>query len=137
MRHFAIVSVLAAAFLAVPAYPAPAPETFTSSVDLVRLEVVVQDAHGRYITNLTQYDFTVWEDGVKQEVTSFSHEALPLDLTLMIDGSDSMLPILKEVYQATARFVDTVRPDTAQIIQFSQSVRIVEPPTSNMTEVQQ
>lgn len=136
MRQMSWFLVLAAAFLTVPAYPAPPPETFSSSVDLVRLEVVVQDAHGRYLRDLTKHDFTIWEDGVKQEVATFSHENIPLDLTFMFDGSDSMLPVLKEIYQAAGQFIDALHPDTVQIIQFSQRVQVLEPPTGDMVEVQ-
>lgn len=39
--------------------------------ELVELDVIVTDAHGRPIRDLQRDDFEVYEDGVKQEIVTF------------------------------------------------------------------
>src|ERR1043165_7563702 len=55
-----------------PATPAatPAP-TFRASVDLVTSDVIVRNKRGQFQADLSKDDFEVYEDGVKQEVSSF------------------------------------------------------------------
>ncbi|HVO49557.1 MAG TPA: VWA domain-containing protein [Thermoanaerobaculia bacterium] len=75
-------------------------------VDLVELPVSVYDAEGRLVRDLTKEDFTVTEDAVKQELTSFEFaESLPLSLGILIDGSGSMKEAMPMVHQAASEFV--------------------------------
>jgi VWFA-related protein len=55
-----------------PAVPAdgPAP-TFRTSVNLVSSDVIVRNRRGQFQADLTKDDFELFEDGVKQELTSF------------------------------------------------------------------
>jgi hypothetical protein len=41
--------------------------------ELVTLTATVTDSRGRYVTNLKQSDFTVYEDGAKQELADNSY----------------------------------------------------------------
>ena len=45
---------------------------FTTRVDLVTTDVIVRDYNGQFIADLKKEDFQVFEDGVEQEVISFS-----------------------------------------------------------------
>jgi VWFA-related protein len=53
--------------------PVPAPQrpTFRTSVDLVSSDVIVRDRRGQFQADLKKDDFELYEDGVKQELTSF------------------------------------------------------------------
>jgi len=52
--------------------PAPGPSpTFRTSVDLVSSDVIVRNGKGQFQADLTKDDFELFEDGVKQDVTSF------------------------------------------------------------------
>jgi VWFA-related protein len=53
-----------------PAQQPPLP-TFQSAVTLVTSDVVVRDRRGQFQANLTRNDFELFEDGVKQQLTSF------------------------------------------------------------------
>src|SRR5258708_5594725 len=44
--------------------------TFRVRVDLVRTDVVPRDEKGNFVPNLTKTDFEVYEDGVRQDLTS-------------------------------------------------------------------
>ena len=49
----------------------PPRPTFQSAVTLVTSDVIVRDRRGQFQANLTKDDFELYEDGVKQELTSF------------------------------------------------------------------
>jgi VWFA-related protein len=58
-----------------PAQAEPvAPGVIKSEADMVLVDVVVTDKKKHYLTDLTQKDFHVFEDGAEQPITSFSHE---------------------------------------------------------------
>src|SRR5712691_8374715 len=64
--------------------PPPAPgqaPAFRTGVELVSLNVTATDTAGRYVTDLQQGDFSVFEDGVKQDVTFFTRSNLPVALS--------------------------------------------------------
>jgi Ca-activated chloride channel homolog len=89
--------------------------------------VSVTDARGRYITDLTKNDFAVFEDGVRQELSIFNHEDIPISLVLMIDTSASMDEKLATARAAAIRFVGTLRPqDNAQVMQFNDRTTILQ-----------
>ncbi len=61
------------------------------SVSAIAIAVTVQDKGGKYINDLTQEDFTVHENKVKQTITYFKHDfEAPLSLTVLLDVSGSM-----------------------------------------------
>jgi VWFA-related protein len=90
-------------------------------VNLVELHVSVYDAEGRFAKGLTKDDFTVFEDGAKQEVSGFEFaEALPLSLGIVIDGSGSMQESMPLVHQAASEFVERLvkEKDQGFVIEF-------------------
>ena len=58
------------------------PENFTFRTDtrLVDLHATVVDKAGHLVLNLPKSAFTVFENGVKQEVTTFRREDVPVSL---------------------------------------------------------
>jgi VWFA-related protein len=54
-----------------PAAGEPRQPTFTTSVNLVSSDVIVRNRRGQFQADLKKEDFEVYEDGVKQELTSF------------------------------------------------------------------
>jgi hypothetical protein len=47
-------------------------QVFQSRVDLVTTDVIVRDNNGQFVADLNKDDFEVYEDGVKQELVSFT-----------------------------------------------------------------
>ena len=106
--------------------------SFRAGVELVSLNVTVTDGTARYVTDLEQEDFSVFEDGVKQEVTFFNKTNLPIALALMIDTSASMDARLPTAQEAAIGFVRKLRTqDLAEIIDFDSRVTIASPFTSD------
>jgi len=52
--------------------PASQPPTFRVQVDAVSMDVVVKDDQGRFVPDLRKEDFEIYEDGVKQELSSMT-----------------------------------------------------------------
>jgi Ca-activated chloride channel family protein len=123
-----------------PAQEAPADQqpSFRLGVDLVSLNVTITDPAGRYVTDLTQDDFQVFEDGVKQDVTLFSRTNLPIALALLVDTSASMEMRLPTAQEAAIGFSRRLRPqDLAEIVDFDSRVVILQPFTNKVAELEQ
>lgn len=110
-----------------PPRATPRPPVFGTGIEVINLNVSVTDARGRYVTDLVKNDFSVFEDGVRQELSIFNHEDIPISLVLMIDTSASMDEKLPTARAAAIRFVGTLRPqDNAQVMQFNDRTTILQ-----------
>jgi Ca-activated chloride channel homolog len=85
--------------------------TFRSGVDLVSLNVIVTDSRDRFVTGLSQQDFSVFEDGVQQDVSFFAAAHVPLDLAILLDTSSSMSDKMATVQQAAIGFTSQLQAD--------------------------
>ena len=56
--------------------PAQATPVFRSGVNLILVDVIVRDKAGAVVKGLTQGDFDLFEDGVKQQVLTFASEEI-------------------------------------------------------------
>ena len=63
---------------------------FRSGVELVNVTATVSDDTGRFVSGLEKDDFTVYDDGVRQDVTYFSNDRVPVSLGILLDVSGSM-----------------------------------------------
>jgi Ca-activated chloride channel homolog len=103
-----------------PPRATPKPPTFEVGIEVINLNVSITDARNRYVTDLVEKNFAVFEDGVKQELALFSHENLPISLVLMMDCSASMDEKLRVAQDAAVGFVKTLDArDLAQVVQFN------------------
>ena len=88
----------------------------------VNLLFTVTDKRGRFVTNLTQKDFTVREGKNPQKVLQFSAESdLPLRLAILVDSSNSIRERLRFIQESAIEFINSVmRPsqDRAAVISF-------------------
>ena len=110
-----------------PPRPTPRPPVFGTGIEVINLNVSVTDGRGRYVTDLVKNDFSVFEDGVRQELSIFNHEDIPISLVLMMDTSASMDEKLPTARAAAIRFVGTLRPqDNAQVMQFNDRTTILQ-----------
>src|SRR5437773_3746014 len=100
---------------------------------LVSIPVSVMDRDGKYIPDLRQQDFRVWENGVEQRVAYFASTEKPFTVVLMIDTSGSTRFRLGEIQDAAITFVDQLRPDDrVMIVSFSDKIRLLTPqPTTD------
>jgi VWFA-related protein len=119
--------------------PEPQPRgtpAFRIGVDVVSLNVTVTDSRNRYITDLGETDFAVFEDGVKQELTFFNRRPQPIALSLLLDTSASMEQHLPMLQTAATNFVRRLKPtDLAQVIDFDSRVEIRQTFTGNQPDL--
>ncbi len=136
MRGLAAVAVLVAASLAATAQEKP--QVFRAGVELVSLNVTVVDSQGRYVTDLAEGDFSVFEDGAKQELSFFNRSNLPIALSLLIDSSASMEQRMENAQEAAIGFAKKIREqDLAQIVDFDSRVEIKLGFTNKVDELEQ
>jgi Ca-activated chloride channel family protein len=127
-RHALLAVVLAAAAVAGIA----AQQRFRAGVELVSLTVTATDPGGKYITDLSQDDFDVFEDGAKQQITFFSKTQQPISLALLIDTSASMEERMGIAQEAAVGFARQLhKDDQAEVIDFDSQVRILAPFTND------
>ena len=101
--------------------------SFRTGVDMVSVTVTVTDASGRYITDLEQNEFEIYEDRIQQELTFFTRSQLPIALALLIDTSASMERRMQTAQEAAIGFAYRLRPqDLASVIDFDSRVNILE-----------
>ena len=102
--------------------------TFRTGVDLVALNVVVTDSANKFVTGLAQTNFSVFEDGVQQEVSFFGASDVPLDLAILLDTSASMTDKLATAQQAAIGLVSTLRTgDRICVIDIKDATQILFP----------
>ena len=125
--------------------PAPAGQTaadrqrpsFRAGIDIVSLNVTVTDAANHYVTDLAEGDFSVFEDGVKQNLTFFSRRQQPIAMSLLLDSSASMEQHIGTLQTAATNFIKKLKPnDIAQVIDFDSRVEIRQGFTGNQSELQ-
>src|SRR6478609_5124077 len=130
-----------------PGTQAPAPGTqppppdksqvFRAGIEVVSLNVTVTDSQGRYVTDLNQDDFSVFEDGAKQELTYFNKTNLPIALSLLIDSSASMEQRMENAQDAAIGFAKKLRKqDLAQVVDFDSRVEIKLGFTNNVNDLE-
>ena len=116
--------------LALPALaqtPQAPPPTFGVEIEVINLNVSVTDGRGHYVTNLSDKNFAVFEDGVRQELSLYTHENLPISLALLLDTSASMDEKLATAQEAGVRFIKTLRAqDLAQVTQFNERTSVLQ-----------
>jgi Ca-activated chloride channel homolog len=118
--------------------PAAQQPSFRSGVDLVSLNVTVTEGATRYVTDLSQDDFNIFEDGVKQDVTFFNRSNLPIALALLLDTSASMEAKLGTAQEAAIGFVRKLRTqDFAEVVDFDSRVNVLAAFTNAMGELEQ
>src|SRR5262249_15803634 len=113
--------------------------TLKVDVSLVNVLFTVTDPMGRFVPGLKQDDFTVEEDGQKQEIQRFSVEnKLPLTLGMLIDTSPSVSSVFSDEKETAIHFLDSVlRPDDlAMVINFDRDVTLVQDLSNDRRKLQ-
>ncbi|HVF58095.1 MAG TPA: VWA domain-containing protein [Pyrinomonadaceae bacterium] len=104
--------------------------------NLVRLNVGVADRKGYAVTNLSPADFVVYEDGVRQNITSFEPSLAPFSLVLLLDVSGSTLNFRTTLRQTALRFIDALGPeDRVAVVSFNDKVKTLTDFTADRRKI--
>lgn len=102
------------------------------NTSLVTVPVSVMDRSGRYVPDLRQKDFRIFEDGVEQQVAYFASVEKPFTVALVIDTSSSTAFRMEQIQDAAMAFVDQLRPeDQVIVVSFDDDVRVLSEATSD------
>jgi Ca-activated chloride channel family protein len=113
----------------------PEPYKISVNVDLVVLHAAVRNREGGFVSDLSQQDFTVYEDGARQNIRLFRHEDIPVTVGLVIDHSGSMRTKLPEVTAAARTFVQTSnQADRLFVVNFNEKVTLGLPDTISFAD---
>ena len=100
-------------------------QVYRGGTDTVLLNVTVTDATGRFIPDINQDEFQIFEDNQPQAITVFSRDPQPIALSLLVDASTSMEQRLPIAQDAAIGFVRRMKKaDLAQVVEFNSEVQI-------------
>lgn len=115
-RQSCAISAFLLALACSPAGAQDEPVVFRSDARLVVIHATVVDAEGNLVTDLPETAFSIYENGVQQEVKFFRHEDGPVSVGLVIDDSGSMGPRRDKVAAAGLGFVRASHPDNEAFV---------------------
>jgi Ca-activated chloride channel family protein len=109
------------------------------STDLVVFDAQVIDKKSkRTIGDLTKDDFAITENGVRQEVSYFSRDELPLSIILLLDVSRSVRPIIHEIRDGALNALQRLKPeDEVAVMAFGTTYQLVQDFTKDRRLVSQ
>jgi Ca-activated chloride channel homolog len=114
-------------------------QTFRARVDLVNVLCSVFDKNkNSFVTNLTQDDFSLYENNQKQEIKNFNRETnLPLTIALLVDTSGSVAPKLKFEKETATNFVQSIMrdKDRALLLQFDSGLNLLQDFTDDPNKI--
>lgn len=111
---------------------------FRKDVEEVQLHATVLDEKHRLVTDLGRQDFSVFENGAPQKITSFRREDIPVSIGIVIDNSGSMRDKRPAVNQAALNLVRASNPqDEVFIVNFNDEYYLDQDFTSNIKKLQE
>lgn len=116
------------------------------STQVVGVEIsVIDKKSGRLVPNLTKKNFTLYEDGVKQDITNFSSGEGPATVVLLIDNGFQNRyfkgyfnpTTAQEIFQSAGSFIQYfVKPkDYVSLVTFSMRPKVVQDFTNNASQL--
>jgi len=108
-----------------------------SEVDLALVNVNVTDPFDRLVVGLDQDNFRVFEDGVEQEITTFSSEDVPVSLGVILDLSGTMTNKIEKARAAITEFLNVAnKQDDFFLIGFNAEAELMSSFTDNPEHIQ-
>lgn len=107
-------------------------------VEAVNVLLTVTDRSGRFVTDLQEDDFIVYEDRMPQELTHFSRQTdVPLQLGLLMDTSASVRLQLDFEKEAAIDFIHSVMRshDRALLVEFDHGVTMLHDFTNRPNQI--
>ncbi|PYS83602.1 MAG: hypothetical protein DMF70_06345 [Acidobacteria bacterium] len=102
------------------------------STNLVTVPISVMDRQGRFVPDLNESQFHLFEDGVEQRIAFFESAAKPFTVALLLDTSDSTRFKLEDIEDAALAFVDQLRADDRVLVAaFDKRVTLLTEATSS------
>jgi VWFA-related protein len=124
MTRFLPALFVAVATIGAPSAPSQRPQrpTFRAGTDVVTITAFVHQGN-LPVSGLTASDFIVTDNGVRQTVTVIPGEAVPFDLTIVLDLSGSVQCMLANLRRQVREVAALLRPDDLlRVVTFSDKI---------------
>lgn len=107
--------------------------TIKINTDLVNLDIQVLDKKtGNPKNGLTLGNFEIYENGVKQNISNFSQDKLPLSVLILLDVSGSVEEISPQLKDATIKALNLLKPeDEVSLMAFASGTGAIDAFTKN------
>ncbi|MGA9995160.1 MAG: VWA domain-containing protein [Pyrinomonadaceae bacterium] len=111
-------------------------EVVKVDTNLVTVPVIASDRDDRYVADMQKEEFSILEDGVKQDVTFFATTTQPFHVILMLDTSASTQEKLKQIQSAAIAFVQQLQPaDRVKIVAFDDELQDLNEFTNDQAQL--
>lgn len=111
-------------------------ETLKTDTNLVIVPVIATTVEGNYISDLRQDEFTISEDGEKQQVAFFATVSAPFHVVLLLDSSASTQEKLRSIQRAAIAFIEQLQnADRVKVISFDNEVKELSEFTNDRTQL--
>lgn len=109
-------------------HPSATPPTIRVSTDFVILDALVANKKtGNLVGNLQSSDFALSENGVRQRITYFSHDQLPLSVVFLFDLTETVRPVLKPLAKGAREILGHLKPqDEVAVMVFSSHTELIQ-----------
>jgi VWFA-related protein len=102
----------------------PKDEQVKLSASLVQVPATVTDRSGKFVSDLSKNDFSLAEDGKKQDISFFAAVKQPFSAVLVLDTSNSTQDRLRVIQNAAVDFTKQLRTgDRIMALAFDNEVR--------------
>jgi Ca-activated chloride channel family protein len=123
----AVTSLLLCVALFAPAFAQGDDDVIKVDSSIVVMNAAITDSAGKAVGGLKQNLFKIFEDGVEQEIVSFSAEETPFAAVILLDTSGSMESRVALARSAAIQFLGGLRfDDNVAIYNFDSKVKLVQ-----------
>lgn len=118
MKKQTLIFLFLTLFLAVGAVRAQDADDAPIKVNtlLLTMPLTVSDHSGRNVPGLKKADFSIFQNGVEQDIEYFFNEEAPMNVAVLIDSSASTREVLDKIQKSARSFVKLFRPEDKGII---------------------
>lgn len=119
--------------------PASTPDEFRVrvKVELVTAPLVVRDANGEFVYDLSRRDVVLLDNGVPQQLLAFELASQPLSLVILLDTSQRVAPLLDRVRKSGILFTSYIlgQSGEAAVVTFDTDVTLRQDFTSDADKI--
>jgi VWFA-related protein len=113
--------------------PAAEKPVYRVDVHVVLVDAQVLSKKTRHASReLKKEDFELYEDNVRQQVSSFSQDTMPLSVVLLFDLTDSVRPVLKSLGEGALEALQHLKPeDEVTVMTYAASAQVLQEATTD------
>ncbi len=113
------------------------PAIFVEDIDEVTVPLTVRGPKGVYIHDMAQSDFTLFDNGKEQKLTSLDLSFLPISMVICVQTSDRVEGILGDIRKTAYLFTELVLGEhgEAAVLSFDAKVKLLEDFTNDTKKI--